>query len=104
MMEPIVPIGLSVLVGGGIQTLELIPFAVRNTNPKCCIVTLPDIFHYSSDIVEGKCWICKERNYSVRHVQHNISHSASFHGFIDRLANMKIRNTNISIKCLVAGM
>ena len=60
IMEPIVPAGLFALVSGRVLPLELIIFADRNTNTNCHILPLLDIFHYSSDIVEGKCWVCME--------------------------------------------
>ena len=66
MMEPIVPAGSFELVNGRALTLELKTFAVRNTNPSSDILPLLDIFHYSSDIVTGKCWVCKERRASWR--------------------------------------
>ena len=53
VMEPIVPVGLFGLVSGRVLTPELITFAVRNTNPTSHIIPPLDIFHYSSDIVEG---------------------------------------------------
>jgi hypothetical protein len=53
VMEPIVPAGLFVLVSGRVLTLELTTFAGRNTNPISHILPPLDIFHYSSDIVEG---------------------------------------------------
>ena len=53
MMEPIVPAGLFGLVSGRVLTLELRDFAERNTNPTSHSLPLLDIFHYSSDIVEG---------------------------------------------------
>ena len=53
MMDPIVPAGLFVLVRGRVLTPELITFADRNTNPTSHHLPLVDIFHYSSDIVEG---------------------------------------------------
>ena len=60
MMEPIVPAGLFPLVSGRVLPLELSTFAERNTNPMCHTNPQLDIFHYSSDIVEGKCWVCME--------------------------------------------
>ena len=60
IMEPIVPVGLFALVSGKVLTLELNTFAGRNTNPSSHITPPLDIFHYSSDIVEGKCWVCME--------------------------------------------
>ena len=53
VMEPIVPVGLFGLVSGRVLTPELREFAVINTNPTSHILPLLDIFHYSSDIVEG---------------------------------------------------
>ena len=60
-MEPIVPACLPVLVSGCVLTLELNTFAGRNTNPPSHGLPSQNIFHYSSDIVEGKCWIYKDR-------------------------------------------
>ena len=60
MMEPIVPAGLFALVSGKVLPLELITFVKRNTNPISHTTPPLDIFHYSSDIVEGKCWVCME--------------------------------------------
>ena len=66
MMEPIVPAGSFELVNGRALTLELKMFAVRNTNRISYQLPLLDSFHYSSDIVEGKRWVCKERRASWR--------------------------------------
>ena len=66
MMEPTVPAGLFVLVNGRVLNPELMMYAVRNSNPNSYILPLLDIFHYSSDIVKGKCWFCKERRASWR--------------------------------------
>ena len=66
MMKPIVPVGLFVLVSGRVMTLELTIYAARNTNPNSYRLPLLDIFHYSSDIVKSKCWVCKERRASWR--------------------------------------
>ena len=63
MLDPIVPAGLFVLVSGRVLTLELNPFAVRNTNPISHNHPILDIFHYSSDIVEGQCWVCTKQRY-----------------------------------------
>ena len=60
MMEPIVQAGLFVLVSGRVLPPELSIFADRNTNPTSHILPPLDIFHYSNDIVEGKCWVCME--------------------------------------------
>ena len=60
IMEPIVPAGLFPLVSGRVLPPELSMFVIRNTNPKCHTLPPLDIFHYSSDIVEGKCWVCME--------------------------------------------
>ena len=60
MMEPIVPVSLFALASGRVLPPELNTFVIRNTNPRCHILPLLDIFHYSSDIVEGKCWVCME--------------------------------------------
>ena len=53
MMEPVVPVGLFALVSGKVLTAELKTFAGRNTNPISHTPPPLDIFHYSSDIVEG---------------------------------------------------
>ena len=53
VMEPIVPAGLFGFISSRVLTLELKKFAGRNTNPFSHIPPLLDIFHYSSDIVEG---------------------------------------------------
>ena len=53
VMEPIVPAGSFGLISGRVLTLELTIFAERNTNPISHILPPLDIFHYSSDIVEG---------------------------------------------------
>ena len=60
MTEPIVPVGLFQLVSGRVLPPELSTFAGRNTNPTYHTLPLLDIFQYSSDIVEGKCWVCME--------------------------------------------
>ena len=60
MMEPIVPVSLFALVSARVLPPELSMFAERNTNPTSHNLPLLDIFHYSNDIVEGKCWVCME--------------------------------------------
>ena len=58
IMEPIVPVDLFPLVNGRVLPPELNTFVDRNINPTCHTNPLPDIFHYSSNIIEGKCWVC----------------------------------------------
>ena len=56
VMEPIVPAGLFGFVSGRVLTHQLFTFAIpsrRNTNPISHTLPPLDIFHYSSDIVEG---------------------------------------------------
>jgi hypothetical protein len=55
MMKPKVPAGLFVLVSVRVLTLELNPFAGWNTNPPSYPLPSLDIFHYSSDVIKGKC-------------------------------------------------